>query len=335
MHLDRRKCTIGDSVVSIFLPLGTDWANVSYVDGTTLGQTYAQMFPSRVGRLIIDGVSNLEEWYESFFFEESLVDTDETYAGFVEECFKAKEACPLNSIKDKSFKSSSELKSYIDGFLADLEEVPIPVYLNASNYGSVTRRKIVTNGIFMSLYKPAPTWAILAENLAALFNGNSTPAYNSYSDNWIANVISDETNDFVVKNDNRMTGDKAPYHGVKPIQNYTLSRPALSVLVSKYYGTDVYDRASWLIPTTHKFYPQYYPKFPRFKTAEPILVLSTTYDPVCPLASAKKAHNSFDGSGFVEQKSYGHCSLSMPSLCTAKHVNRYFNEGVLPGGDAT
>lgn len=319
----------------VFLDFGAYSANTSCIDGTTLGQTYAQMFPNRVGRLIIDGVSNLDEWYNAFFFEESLTDTDNTYAGFVEECFKAKEACPLNSLKEKTFSSSKELKSFIDGFLADLEEVPIPVYLNASDYGSVTRRKVVTNGIFSALYKPAPSWVILAENLAALFSGNSTPAYNAYSDNWIANVLADETNDFVVKNDNRMTGEAAPYHGVKPIQNYTRSRPALSTLVSKYYGSDVYDRASWLIPTTHKFYPQYYPKFPRFKTAEPILVLSTTYDPVCPLASAKKAHNSFEGSGFVEQKSYGHCSLSMPSLCTAKHVNRYFNEGVLPGADTT
>ncbi|CAG8971312.1 hypothetical protein HYALB_00001479 [Hymenoscyphus albidus] len=303
--------------------------------GTTLGQTYAQMFPSRVERLIIDGVSNLDEWYNEFFFEESLVDTDKSYAGFAEECFKAKEACPLNSLKDMPFESSSELKSFIDSFLADLQEVPIPVYLNASNYGSITRRKIVTNGIFFSLYKPFPFWVILAENLAALFNGNSKPVYNAYSDNWIAGVLSDETNDFVTKNDNWLTGAQAPVHGVKPVQNYTIAKHPLSTLVSKYYGSDAYDRASWLFPTTHKFHPQYHPQFPRVKTAKPILVLSTTFDPVCPLASAKKAQNSFEGAGFVEQKSYGHCSISMPSLCTAKHVHRYFNEGTIPEAGST
>lgn len=304
-------------------------------DGTTLGQTYAQMFPDRVSRLIIDGVSNLDEWYNLFFFEESLIDTDRIFAGFVEECFKAKEACPLNSIKGNSFKSSRELKSYIDDYLKDLEEEPIPVYLNNSNYGAITRRNIVTNGIFSALYKPTPAWPFLAGNLAALLNGNTTPAYNAYSDSWVASILGDETNTFVVMNDNWKTGLKAPVHGIKPIQNYTLSRPEMSVLVSKYEGSDVFDRASWSIPTTHKFHPQYHPEFPRFKTAEPILVLSTTWDPVCPLVSAKKAHNSFEGAGFVEQTSYGHCSISMPSLCTAKHVKRYFNEGVLPEAGAT
>lgn len=280
------------------------------------------MFPDRVSRLIIDGVSNLDNWYNSFFDEESLIDTDTLYAGFVEECFKAGEACPLNSIKGKSFKSSGELKSYIDKFLKDLEEEPIPVYLNNSHYGAITRRSIVTNGIFPALYKPTPTWPVLANNLAALLEGNSTPAYNAYHDSWVGSLLRDETNTFVVLNDAWKTGSGSPLHGIKAIQNFSLSGTDLSTLVSKYQGSDIFDRASWSIPTTHNFRPQYYPEFPRFKTAKPILVVSTTYDPVSPLVSAKKAHDSFEGAGFVEQKSYGHCSISMASLCTAKHVQR-------------
>jgi hypothetical protein len=124
-------------------------------------------------------------------------------------------------------------------------------------------------------------------------------------------------------------------HGIKAIQNYSIARLDESELVSRYVSSNVFDRASWSIPTTHTFHPQYHPEYPRFKTASPILVLSTTYDPICPLVSAKKAHDSFEGAGFVEQKSYGHCSISMPSLCTAKHVKAYFNDGTLPEKSAT
>lgn len=288
------------------------------------------MFTHRVSRLAIDGVSNLDEWYNAFFYDESLIDTDQLFLGFLDECYKAKDACPLNSINNKQFKSSGELQSYVQQFLMDLEEEPIPVYLNSTNYGSITRRGVVTNGIFPSLYKPVPAWSFLAENLAALLNGNSTPIYNAYSDSWIASVLGDETNTFVVQNDNLKTGEMAPAHGIKQIRELANSEPGLSTLISQYQGSDVFDRASWSLPTTHKFRPQYHPEFPRFKTAEPILVISTTWDPVCPLVSAKKAHDSFEGAGFIEQKSYGHCSLSMPSLCTAKHVRRYFRDGVLP-----
>jgi len=199
----------------------------------------------------------------------------------------------------------------------------------------VTRRNLVTNGIFSALYKPDPAWPTLAKNLAALMNGNSTPVYNAYSDLWVSSLIGDETNTFVTLNDAWKTGLEAPFHGLKSIQNFSLSIPETSELVSKYQGSDIFDRASWTLPKTHDFHPQYHPEFPKFQTAEPILVLSTTFDPVCPLISAQKAHNSFKGAGFVEQKSYGHCSISMPSLCTAKHVRRYFYEGVLPESGAT
>src|SRR5438046_136279 len=101
------------------------------------------MFPDRVSRLVIDGVSNLDEWYNAFIFEESLTDTDNIYTGFVEECFKAKERCPLNSVKGTPFQSAADLQSHIDDFLLHLEEEPIPVYLNNSSYGAVTRQSIV------------------------------------------------------------------------------------------------------------------------------------------------------------------------------------------------
>jgi hypothetical protein len=284
--------------------------------------------------MVIDGVSNLNDWYNSFHFDESFIDTDKTLTGFVEECFKAREACPLYSIRGGHFRSAGQLQSYIDDFLRRLEEEPIPVYLNSTNYGAITRRSLVTNGIFFALYKPK-TWPLLAQNLADLLNGNSTPAYNAYSESWLTNFLVDDSPTFVVMNDNRKSGPDAPVHGIKPVRNHTLSSPERSVLISRYQGSDIYDRASWSIPTTHDFHPRYRPEFPRTKTAEPILILSTTWDPVCPLASAKKAQDSFEGARLLEQKSYGHCTLSMPSLCTVGYLRRYFNEGILPEAGAT
>lgn len=292
------------------------------------------MFPERVSRMVLDGVSNLDQWYNSFFFEESFTDTDKIYTGFLEECLKAREACPLQSIKGEHFKSAGQLQAYIDGFFRELEDEPIPVYLNSTDYGAITRRIIVINGILMALYKPR-SWPLLAQNLAELLNGNTTPAYNAYAESWVLKYLVDDSTIFIGLNDNRKTGHDAPVHGVKPVYNHTISRPEMSFLVSRYRGSDIYDRSSWSIPTTHDFQPQYYPKYPRIRTAKPILILSTTWDPVCPLISAKKAQNSFEGAHLVEQLSYGHCSLSMPSLCTVRHLRHYFNEGILPKVGAT
>ncbi|KAK8041605.1 hypothetical protein PG994_014612 [Apiospora phragmitis] len=266
---------------------------VSY--GSILGQTYAQMFPDRVTRMVIEGIGDLEKWYSAFnMLEESLADTDRVFTGFAEDRL-----------------ASSRL------------------YLDSSEYGSVTWRNVMNNGVFTALYQPA-SWPSLAGTLAALLNGNSTPAFLAYSKSWAVDFLVDDSSTFVIMNDNLEMGHEAPVHGIKPILNHTVSRSDMSYLVSRYQGSGFYDQASWSIPTTHEFHPRYYPACPRVKTAEPILILSTTWDPVCPLASAKKAQASFEGARLVEQKSYGHSSRSMPSLCTVRHVRLYFNEGVLP-----
>lgn len=36
------------------------------------------------------------------------------------------------------------------------------------------------------------------------------------------------------------------------------------------------------------------------------------------------------GSQIVESKVYGHCADAMPSLCLARHVKAYFDEGKVP-----
>ncbi|KAH8589283.1 Alpha/Beta hydrolase protein [Bisporella sp. PMI_857] len=302
--------------------------------GTTLGQTYAQMFPDRIGRLIIDGISNNDDWYNGFHDREWLTDTDKVVSGFADECFRAKDHCPLNGLSGVSLKSHFELRKLVWDLLETLEEEPIPVYVNISNYGSVTRRKVATNGIFPALYKPTG-WPALAHTLAELIKGNPIPAY-AFSDNWFANITRDESGDFVIRNDNWNSGLNSSLHGVKAIREYLLGIPRPSKLISKYSDADrLFNLASWSVPTTHDFHPQYYPNSPPIKTANPILILSTTYDPVCPLISAQKAQKSFEGSSLVEQKSYGHCTVSMPSVCMAKHVQRYLYEGHLPEPGAT
>jgi hypothetical protein len=40
----------------------------------------------------------------------------------------------------------------------------------------------------------------------------------------------------------------------------------------------------------------------------------------------------FSGAVALEQASEGHCSISSPSLCTAKLVRSYFQTGKLPEG---
>ncbi|KAL7952474.1 Alpha/Beta hydrolase protein [Trichoderma compactum] len=72
----------------------------------------------------------------------------------------------------------------------------------------------------------------------------------------------------------------------------------------------------WLIPKEHSFAPRR-----GVETLHPLLILSTTYDPICPLRSAKVARESFVGSRLIEIEGYGHCSSAMPSSCLVPHLH--------------
>ncbi|KAJ8092911.1 hypothetical protein PM082_023545 [Marasmius tenuissimus] len=65
-------------------------------------------------------------------------------------------------------------------------------------------------------------------------------------------------------------------------------------------------------------------------TSFPMLIIGNTADPASPLSAGKKVSKQFPGSVVLEQNSPGHCSVSAPSVCTAKIVREYFVDGTLP-----
>ncbi|KAF7323680.1 AB hydrolase-1 domain-containing protein [Mycena kentingensis (nom. inval.)] len=65
-------------------------------------------------------------------------------------------------------------------------------------------------------------------------------------------------------------------------------------------------------------------------TSFPLLVVGNTADPVTPLWAAKNMARSFGNLALLVQDSTGHCSISAPSLCAARHIQAYFKDGKLP-----
>lgn len=86
-----------------------------------------------------------------------------------------------------------------------------------------------------------------------------------------------------------------------------------------------YIKQHWTLPKTHTYEPRL-----GVKTAHPLLILSTTYDPICPLVSAHSAKNAFADSQIIEIKGYGHCSVAVPSSCMAKHIRAFLYDGTVP-----
>ena len=128
--------------------------------GTYLGAQYAELFPDRVGRMVIDGVLP------------SSLDSDEITLGqakafdvvlrrFVEDCI-TQDDCPLPRDVDAGV-------ARIQQFLADLDQNPIP-----GTGDRMLTEALGTYAILSYLYFPPNDWDILRFGLDAAFQGDGS-----------------------------------------------------------------------------------------------------------------------------------------------------------------
>ncbi|RWA09926.1 hypothetical protein EKO27_g5187 [Xylaria grammica] len=289
--------------------------------GTILGQTYAGLYPGRSRRVIIDGVNNVFDWYGGLLDTEDLVDSEAVFNGFLHECVEAGDDCPL-----ARFGSSKEiLRERILSLASALREQPLDLYVDNRNYGLLDDKTLLYGAIPTALRKPA-TWPTLAENLAKWLDGNATEELLAYGLGRPWPSLGDAER-FVMLNDGASGAQHWPQDRqtmldwLVPFINRSLFAPTEHGI---YYA-----KQQWLVPKTHDYIPRH-----GVETAHPLLILTTTYDPVCPLVSARSARSAFQGSQIVEVQGYGHCSTAMPSLCLARHVRAFLTNGTVPASHA-
>ncbi|MDR0366866.1 MAG: alpha/beta hydrolase, partial [Bifidobacteriaceae bacterium] len=130
--------------------LGDDklnWLGFSY--GTTLGATYAELFPDRVGRFVLDGAvdpslsADEAEVQQAEGFEAALGD-------FLDYCLNS-QACALDGTKAQAL-------AEIHQFLVDVAEQPLPA---ANGGGRELTLPLALNGIVVAMYDEA-SWQVEA-----------------------------------------------------------------------------------------------------------------------------------------------------------------------------
>ncbi|KAJ4209593.1 hypothetical protein NW759_013448 [Fusarium solani] len=287
--------------------------------GTLLGQTYATLFPERSHRVIIDGVVNQFNWYGERIDMEDMVDTENVLDGLLKECIKSGDECAMSSLAD----SWEGLKTKFLTFMSELKQQPLNVYVNNSVYGLLDYQKIWYGALFPVLYKPA-NWYNFADRIGKLMNGNATAALQDYG---LDDSPDGDDSFYTISLNDGVSGPKYWPQDLDSLLNVIVPSFNRSVFAQDdlvYF----FAKQQWQIPKTHNYVPRN-----GVQTAHPLLILTTTYDPVCPLVSARSARAAFEGSRIIEVKGYGHCSVAVPSLCLAKHARDFLYRGILPEND--
>ncbi|CAE6414083.1 unnamed protein product [Rhizoctonia solani] len=308
---------------------------VSY--GTILGNFFVNMFPERVGRVIIDGVVNPWDWATRQPLRigyDSVNSSDATFNAFASSCAKAG---PSKCAIAQEGSTVDSIRDWVFNLIA-------LAYDNTKATGGA----IITSGqlralLWAGMYHPRE-WPVLAQNLAqisaALSNStNSTGALKARSLSHNNHPLS------LMRRDNANSSDPATDYAYQAITCADAVDPGNSTTKQGFETlvdlTDNYSRMfapfigwyaggmychHWPVRAVERFTGPF-----NHTLQNKIMVIGNLADPITPFTSAKAVADALGNSAvLLKHNGYGHTSLYMHSNCTVAATSKYFTTGELP-----
>ncbi|KAF4456161.1 tap domain-containingprotein [Fusarium austroafricanum] len=307
--------------------------------GTAIGQTYASMFPDRVGRLIFDGTDNYKNYRHLGGFASYSLDnvTDAWRDGFLGGCIAAgPEHCalakpPVNSLSGTV--TLEDLEFRMERLFQSLLAQPRPGFTESGGPALITHSQLALM-LYMTLYNPK-SWPEEAQMLLELEAGNSTlaaklvefPWYHSPTSPLHRDISPEEYMWLVVCADS--SDSPQPQEGLLWWDNFWSNMTDQSWLSASF-------RMSTVFPCRH--FNTYWSQ-PRHihrgdltdEMKTPIIFIAGTYDPATPLRHAQKLAKEMGNSArLVIHHGYGHSSQAHVSNCTNDITRAYMLNGTLP-----
>ncbi|KAI5200810.1 hypothetical protein E4T38_06340 [Aureobasidium subglaciale] len=298
--------------------------------GTYIGETFAAMYPHRVGRLVLDGVVDPIDNLQIAAFTD-LSDTEKTMASFYHSCAEAGyPTCALadpNNITDPTLVRERTL-----AVIETLRYDPVAVI--------VPEPEVITSNdlrmlIFLSLYHPVQMFPILAKTLADLEKGDGSGSSQMLRPYHDLTCRATASIDRVFDADAQLAitcsdGDDLTGYNRTQFASFAETLTEISPTIGDIWAA-------------LRMYCIHYPLRPQYRytgpweasPAYPVLLIGNTMDPVTPAINAYKMAKRMTDSIFLLQDSPGHTSLAAYSKCTTRYVKEYFQRGSLPLANTT
>jgi hypothetical protein len=277
--------------------------------------------------MVLDGNLDAGDWVKRYY-QNTVQDAEKERSYLFERCYKGKSKCPLWRQNDTG---PEDIESRVDDVLEKIRESPLPI--SASSDAAVITYSDLQMFLLMALYSPG-----VFADIADLLNDILTNQTNNILSFWHPIVPPP------------CPGDK----GKDPLQN-AMHTPEVGAAIicsdaedlsnsnmsefKHYLDASIADSpnagpimAEISLPCA-RWPPTLRTKWRfagPFESANPILFTNNVYDPVTPIANAKRNAQGHQGSVVLEQTTAGHCALVPPQKCMWDHVRRYLHDGILP-----
>ncbi|EXJ79693.1 hypothetical protein A1O3_07975 [Capronia epimyces CBS 606.96] len=335
--------------------------------GTYLGNTFASMFPERVGRMVLDGVVDADD-YTATGWTTNLQDNNQTWIKFFEFCFEAGSKCALF---DPLALGPEEIRDKVDVFLAGLKDNPIPLIRDGNAY--LLTYFELKSSIHECSYLPNLLWPLLAVLLQSLIDGVPLTAASALEGliDWRQAASRHFSPALPLPLPFQPLQSKPPGHfgegetaeplptgypwqleaGVSILcgdgeditfkskddyAEYLSLLESQSPLVGAIWAEIILHCIHWpasVRPSTaNRFTGPFQSNLSDYDPrGSPLLFIGNTADPVTPLRNALKMSDRHEGSVVLTQDLPGHCSgEANPSGCTFEILKAFFRDGTLP-----
>jgi pimeloyl-ACP methyl ester carboxylesterase len=280
--------------------------------GTSIGAQYAGLFPTHVGRMVLDGAIDQSLTNEQLNLGQAG-GFETAWEAYAKDCTSGDSgSCPLGS-------SVAEATTKIRAFLAELEKQP----LSTSDANRPLTSGNALLGVFLPLYVKS-YWPLLTQALTqAMQNDNGTPlmtlsdAYTSrgpsgYKSNELAALYAVNCLD----DDESVPVDQVPTY----FPEFLKASPAFGETFA--YSLTTCNK--WPVRSGQK------PDVVSAKGAPPIVVVGTTRDPATPYKWAKALADQLDSGVFVSRDGDGHTGFNQGNSCVDGAVENYLIADKVP-----
>ncbi len=293
--------------------LGDDRLNyLGYSYGTFLGATYAELYPDKVGRLVLDGAIDPSA-SDAEVTEAQAVGFEQALRAYVEDCLSGTE-CPFSGSVDAAMAEVGRL-------LASVDESPL-----RGSDGRMVGADTLLTAIIYPLYSPE-SWPYLSDMLESVMFGDADPAlsfadgYNgrdedgTYRDNSTEAFRAINCLDYTYQSDVGVMREKAA------------AVAEAAPVIGPYFGFGDLSCVNW----------PYQGERERAEIhatgAAPILVIGTTGDPATPYDWAVALAEQLESGVLVSYDGEGHTAYNKSNSCVNEAVESYLIEGTVPDGD--
>lgn len=284
------------------------WFGASY--GTFIGAVYADLFPERVGRMVLDGaidpsLSNTElARGQAQGFEVAL-------RRFVQDC-GTRSGCPLPGGVEAGL-------DRIRDFFAGLDARPL-----RTDLGRPLTQALAMNAVLYYLYFPPGDYQQLRIGLRDAFAGDGTTLLDMLdyrTERTPGGHYADNSIDALVAVNALDRGDRpGPGETAELAAQWQQESPTWGAFLA--WSNLPYHY--WTAPATLA------PATVVAAGAAPILVVGTTYDPATPYAWSEALASQLDSATLLTREGDGHTGYRMGSSCVDQAVDAYLLEGTVP-----